>query len=1157
MADNQQQPINNPAASPLENLPGNNNTYDLQQSLSIIANALQTNPNAFNSLGLGRRAPTESQSNYSENKWKFDSERGKPQRHRSGNILADFEAGIKDQLLDSLARGNFRKGIQGALDTFVKEFGVDIRDLPAEAGRALTKQALNAFNNSKVGKEIRSEAVKYGNKALDAVFKHASDKGAADAAKAGIKNVIDSFRSGGAAGAEAAGGAASGVGSLASGAGSLLGGAGTAGGGAAGAMMSGTALAGLAEAALVALPPLLAIAAALLLLSPALEGIVEMIMALGKSFNREEEQRKRMLENAKKRQEADFRYLAEQPFKILQEAVEKWTSTWDANLSTIGQTQGYDKEAVYALYEGYADRLRNEDLSSVIKATDVVEKLSSVLNSGLTGKAAEEFAYVATKLNAAIPNQDFFSYVDTYASIAANAIAQGKTEADALAEANQQLESFASNLLYSSRELAGGFATGLKNSSDLFNNAVKIAQTAKTYNASAISGTLTSVSAIIGAVAPDLASSLVDNVVQAAIGGNNNSSLVALRSLAGVNAGNTEFLRALAENPKAIFSTLFSNLAELQNMSPDNYMEVAEGLADVFGIDKGAFARVDFNYLADAISAMSINSNSLEENLSLLQSGQTTTSAEQLKAQEINSVILEEGLAYVIDSEAGRMIQEHMWDEQRDNAIMANEYAVSLQGAALEALEGIRKTITNILNFMNPAGFVLKGITNMAQTLVEAIGNEQDIKEILELGAVGGNQTAFHNLTTRGKNLNLTTSLIEMMGGSKGTFLSRYLNGSTMVNFADIYNQKIANASSTMGAEFLSPGLGLAVGLMNAITGSEAGRNSSVSISSRYNWGTVGKSLARAIQSSTMNSNTISSVSRVATDAATQAAQESSNRRFQEFIDTAKEAAKTMTYEQWVATSKSKGISDFEAALESYGRTEAELRNYFEQNEALAGAEIEAARKNDEQLFRDQNRNFWDYESGTTGIFETSLWLPFFGDGRKYDTRMDAVDNALTTIQSQLGNNSTHTVISGIEEMSRKLGEDKEFTVIGALTQIQKDINSTFVTTSSMFQQCLRAWVQYIADSKRYTETISKSTAWGDLQAAEKDQQTQATLALANALGVFSANELEKMDPQLQTNVLLGEIVVLLQTIMQQNNTQAGGLSLIDTISALGLGLTK
>ena len=59
---------------------------------------------------------------------------------------------------------------------------------------------------------------------------------------------------------------------------------------------------------------------------------------------------------------------------------------------------------------------------------------------------------------------------------------------------------------------------------------------------------------------------------------------------------------------------------------------------------------------------------------------------------------------------------------------------------------------------------------------------------------------------------------------------------------------------------------------------------------------------------------------------------------------------------------------------------------------------------------------------------------------------------------------------------------------------------------------------------------------------------------MAHALEVFTSSELQNMDPQLQTNVLLGRIVILLQTIMQQNNSVAGGLSLIDTISALGTG---
>ena len=1177
---NNQQTATNPTYDPMiDRVTGN----DLAKSLRVIANAMQQNPDMFN---LGRRAPTESQSNYTTNKWKTgEGKHSVPKYRSSGNILDDFENGIKEQLLDSLAGGNFKKGMQSALDTFAKEFGMDIRDLPTEMGKKFTKQALKAFGNSETGQKLKAEAKKLGNTTLDFVFKNQGAQG--DAVKQSLKNVLGSFRSGGGQGGlklpaggqgdvsnfftDLAGKFGGKFGNVISKGAGMLGkagsaiansGAGKAIGGLATKAMGGIATkvvgAGASAGPWGLIIAAVAVVAAKVLkkiFGPLFQSIGEMAKALGRTFNKEEELRKKRLENAQQRLKDDVNWIIEKPFKILQEAAEKWADTWDANLAKIGQTQGYDKESVYALYESYAERLREDNLGNIINATDIVEKLSSVLDSGLTGKAAEEFAYVATKLNAAIPTQDFFGYVDTYASIAANAISQGKSQSQALALANKQLEDFASNLLYSSRELAGGFSTGLKNSSDLFSNAVKIAQSAKTNNATDISGTLTSVSAIIGAVAPDLASSLVDNVVQAAIGGNNNSALVALRSLAGVNAGNTEFLQAMAQDPKKVFSTLFSNLANMQNMSPANYMEVAEGLSDVFGIDKAAFARVDFNYLAKAINAMNTNSDTLEENLALLESGQTRTSAEQLKAQQINSIILEEGLAYVIDSEAGRMVQEHMWQEQLANEMANTEYAVSLQGSALSFLEGIRKTITNILNFLNPIGFLTKGISNMVSTIAESAGNEQDIKEILKLGAVGSNQKAFSNLTTRGKDLGLTTSLVEMMGGKQGIgILNSYANGlkfnSFMLGGADTFNTLYDK-----GAAFTP--IGLVAKSVKDVTGAVTDLiNHNKGITSRYEWGSVGKSFAQVLQSTPINSKSLLGAVISTAKSATELALESSNKSFQAFLDSAKEASKSMSFENWVASAKEKGISDFSEALKNYGKTEEEVRAYFEANQAQEGAKQETARKEDEQRFRDESREFWGFTSSGSGIFNTSLWTPFFGEGEKYDTRMNSVDTALSSIQSRIGSKEKHTVIGGIEEISSKIGAAGDLTVLGILSQMHLDLSNTFVSKSSVFQKCLADWTRYITASAEYTETVSRSSAWTDLKSAEKDQQTEATLALANALDVFSAEELKKLDPQLQTNVLLGEILVVVQSIMQQNNTTAGGLSLPDTLSALGFGMT-
>ena len=142
---------------------------------------------------------------------------------------------------------------------------------------------------------------------------------------------------------------------------------------------------------------------------------------------------------------------------------------------------------------------------------------------------------------------------------------------------------------------------------------------------------------------------------------------------------------------------MFSNLAKMQNMSNDAFMEVAEGLSSVFGISMDAFARVDFNQLAAAINNYSSGSDSLAENIKLMMSGETTTTAEQLKYQQINQMILDEGLSYVLDSEAGRAVQEHLWQEQQTRQITEATYAVDLQGSALGFLESIVNALDKVL----------------------------------------------------------------------------------------------------------------------------------------------------------------------------------------------------------------------------------------------------------------------------------------------------------------------------------------------------------------------------------------------------------------------------------------------------------------------------
>lgn len=864
----------------------------------------------------------------------------------------------------------------------------------------------------------------------------------------------------------------------------------------------GAGMEGVAMMAETALPYLLAAVAALAILdklfdqfAPAVEGAKKLFESMSKSANRYQESRKKNLELEKKRLEEDVKTMVETPFKILEEAAQSLYDAWDSSIRVINGTQGYTKDDLYNLLGDYAQRLRDENLTAVMSTSDITTNLTKVLQAGLSGEVAEEFAYLATKLNAAIPTQDFFDYAESYASIAANAMKEGKSQSEAISYANKQLEQFASDILYASRQLSGGFSTGLSNASNLFNESVKIAQAAKTNNSTQISGVLTSISAIVGAIAPDLSDSIVSAVVSAATGGNS-SQIVALRSLAGVNASNTEFLKALANDPKAIFIELFSNLANLQNMSNDNYMEVAEGLADVFGISMEAFSRVDFNYLSDAISSMDTNNASLEDNMKLLASGQTTTNAEMLRMQQINQYMLDEGLSYVMDNEAARAIQQHMWDEQLAREMQEATYAVDLQGSALEFLEGIKQTIDNILNFLNPFGF-LKKLVNLAITNEERKSQEADIKQLLELGKVGnGNARDLYNLTTRNQDLHLVSSLVDMMGGHSA--YGALSSGLSAFN-------KLTNASGWMdGRSALKSAV--STSLQNALTASASNDRKS-----RYTWAVVGKSTASAFQNSAIGSELSEPMLRSQSASAANAIKTKASSNFQKYLDSMQDYIKTnqekgndYSYESWKATAAKYGIKDVDSALDQYGLSENDLKGQFETAETLRASEYEHERQQREDEFWEQGTSYFKNEQ--------EPWTTW--------------ENLITSNQQIQINN--------------------QMTMIAQLTKANDYLNPM----NSNIGKYLTEWTKYYIDHTAYSEATND--AYSQVKNDEKDKANDAILSLAKAL-TDNDNIKSLVDPTVQTNTLLAKILIVVEAIMQQNN-QTGELSLPDALAALGLG---
>jgi hypothetical protein len=959
-------------------------------------------------------------------------------KHAAGTTTGNSKKGFEDAFKKAFTNqifGDFQKQVKDIPNIFAQAGLGGNGNLGSTLGKSLGESLLNTIKGTDIGKSILGDLSK-GSGALGTA--------ATSAASAFADSVA-----GGA-------GAMEGLGAAAEAAGPAL-----------------------AEAAVALGPFALAVGAAIVVLDalgPAIDGTKKLFEGMSQAADRTQTSTIQYMELGQQRLTDDINTMVKAPFQILQNAANDLADAWQSNIRTINQTQGYTKADLQNLMTSYAQRLRSSGLSKEVSSVDIENDLTKVLQAGLSGAVANEFAYQATVLNAAIPTQDFFGYADQYASLAANAMQAGMSQADAISYADDQLNSFADDVLYASRQLAGGFSTGLQNASDLFASAVQISQAAHTNNPSGIAGVLTSVAAVTGAIAPDLATGLTNAIVKLATGGND-SSLVALRSLANVGASNTAFLQAIATNPQQTFATMFSNLGQMQNMSPGNYMEVAENLANLFGIDMSAFSRIDFNSLANAVKDMSTSSAALSQNLDLLKSGQTTTSTQSLAMQQINQFVLSQGLSDVIDNSTAMAIQQHLWDEQMNEQLLEATYGVNLEGDALKFLEGVYKTVMNIMSILNPIMWLQK-LTNLSTTAAETGAQQNDIKTFLQLSQVGnGNAAELAQLTTRGVAQNVTPNLISLMGGT-----SQY---ATMEKSRQVEQAVLGTlGTGLLGALTTSM-------LMNSggVTGTGA-----TNIGSQYSWGTVGKS---ALSLLSAGSGGISAGAPLVAPAGGVLATPASNSAIANFIQTAQSAASNkMSYDEWASTARNYGIADLATAAKNYGTSTDDLQQYFQNAQTTAGAAATKARSDTEE-------QFWTNEQANT------LRIGDLIDGSKTGTTNDI------------------------------------------LSKLYADSHSWMMDSNGGWSKFYQDWTNYIT-GKIYADAMGSATV-SAIQAAEKQNGQDAVTALADAL---TTNLTNLQNPQVQTNVLLAQILNLVDAIMKQN-ASGGGMSLGDSLIALATGMTK
>lgn len=1121
-------------------------TYDLSGEYSTILTSIDTNVlEILNLLRSVNGIETPTPENIGPNN---------PETPQGSNPPRPSD--LMGEVSPDIPQGDIRGTQGGNSESQETAFG-DLFDMfknKSGGGNNFLSQGMDMLKNTKFGKsEFGGNLLSNAGKMFSKFGQGSSGSGGflsslfgggGSAASAGATGATSAVGATGAAGASAAG-ATGAVGStaLATTGTTALGSTAASGAAAGGAAAGGASLAALGPYALIAVAAIVAISKFSEALGPAIEGINGFKEALKKAGNRYWESQKAHLENEQKRVEEDIRTIAERPFKIMEAAAQDWYNAWEDNLKTITATQGYTKADVQTLFASYASRLRSEGLESVISAADISSNLGKVLEGGLSGAAAEEFAYLATILENAIPTQDFFSYSDTYAQVVANAMARGLGESEAIQEADAQLQQFASNLIYASRNISNGLSSALKDGKKLWEDSVKIATTARLSDSSNISGVLTSVAAQVGALAPDLASDLVDKIVSAAIGGNSDQ-IVALRSIAGVGASNTEFLRILANDPKSLFATLFNNLSKMQQMNADNFMEVAEGLAETFGISSDAFARLDFQSLASAISAMQINTASLSENMSLLSSKQTVTSDEQLKMQQINKMILDEGLAYVLDNEAARAIQQHMWDQELANEMAEREYSVELAGEAKKALQGIAETVSNILNFLNPFAWVGK-LFNMAATAAEYDAQKRDIAAVLEKGKVGsGNATSFSNLTNF-SSPETVPQLIEMMGGASAF---------SAVNGATNFMNRLFDPSGYGLIQMTSGGIRNA---SNAIANAVLKTTANKVVSSQYSWGFIGKSIGNAIASSA--SAQVKSSSALSTNDNLRKAEAKKINDILGTMDAAVggqaskpwEKPQQKSFAEWWQSAVSKfskkanAEEEFKEALGRNGITEEEMKGQYEAKQAQQGSEFTWKRDADimqyvEDIFPTWQQKLWD----KLDSFQKDMNTQWKG-WRETDWTANWVKTTWKKdwVETAWGK-------TWISEAWKKDWINTQWSTNWLGLSTNKNSSTSGWNWKSFMDTIIDRFIKYTT----YTsETKNAYKAIDTVKSKTKKQESgDAVLALAKAL---TNNTAELKDPAVQTNALLAQILIVLEAIMQAENT-SGGATLATTLAALGLGLT-
>ena len=220
-------------------------------------------------------------------------------------------------------------------------------------------------------------------------------------------------------------------------------------------------------------------------------------------------------------------------------------------------------------------------------------------------------------------------------------------------------------------------------------------------------------------------------------------------------------------------------------------------------------------------------------------------------------------------------------------------------------------------------------------------------------------------------------------------------------------------------------------------------------------------------------------------------------------------------------------ISDFDAVLRDAGLTKEFVKGKFSNLETQVAAQAKLDREN-------QEADFW--QTSTDLASETQNVL------REIDNSINLHGNNINELLTD-----TNIYLLDISSIVSSF-ESNTYTQLNETDELLKSINSYSSHLYKKFDTFQKSWNEYFIEHKVYNNSFTHET-YDKIARKEKESSETAIYALAEAL---TQNDVKLLlDPTVQTNALLAQILKVVSALLTQTSSGSNQVALPSTLTKL------